>query len=194
MTAEAGGPRTGGGRAAPEACGLILVDPQARLLDVVSNGREVVQRMALLARAAAVLRVPALVTTQYARGLGGLDPALDALLAEVPRVDKVEFDALEAPGVQEVLGSWPRSVETLVLAGVEAHICVAQTALGALAAGYRVWMVADAAGSRDPAHAEWAFRRVAAAGGLVGPAEMLVYEWLGRAGTPAFKALHPHLV
>ena len=79
------------------------------------------------------------------------------------------------------------------LAGAEAHICIFQTAMGAVQAGYRPWIVADAVSSRDKRNAELALNRMQALGMAVGPTEMAVYELIHKAGSPAFKAMLPHL-
>ena len=73
----------------------------------------------------------------------------------------------------------PKSVDTLLLAGAEAHICIFQTAMGAIQAGYKPWIVADAVSSRDKRNAELALIRMQGLGMAVGPTEMAVYELLG---------------
>jgi len=78
------------------------------------------------------------------------------------------------------------------LCGVEAHICVLQTGLDALAAGYRVHLVADATGSRAARNADLGARRLERAGAVLSTAEMAIYELLGASGTPAFKSLLPY--
>ena len=80
------------------------------------------------------------------------------------------------------------------MAGVETHICIYQTAMGVLERGLTPWVVADAVSSRTKANYELGLVRLTAAGAIVGPAEMIIYELLGRAGTPEFKAMLPHVV
>ena len=80
-----------------------------------------------------------------------------------------------------------------LLAGAEAHICIFQTAMGAMKAGYQPWIAADAVSSRDGRNAELALKRMQGLGMTVGPTEMAIYELLYKAGSPAFKAMLPHL-
>jgi isochorismate hydrolase len=88
----------------------------------------------------------------------------------------------------------PESVTTLILVGVETHICIYQTAMGAMEQGLTPWVVADAVSSRTKVNYQLGLSRLNAVGAIVGPAEMIIYELLGRAGTPEFKAMLPHIV
>ncbi|MEK6201180.1 MAG: isochorismatase family protein, partial [Desulfobulbaceae bacterium] len=108
--------------------------------------------------------------------------------------DKTEFNALANGETRALVDKLPDSVTTLILAGVETHICIYQTAMGALERGLTPWVVADAVSARSQANHKMGLARLTAAGAIVGPAEMIIYELLGRAGTPEFKAMLPHVV
>ena len=177
----------------PQRCCLVLVDPQERLMAAIYEADRVISNSVLLIHCAKTLAIPILATTQYKKGLGPFVPELDELLTDVPCTDKVEFNGLANVSVNTMFNSLPKSVDTLLLAGAEAHICIFQTAMGALQAGYRPWIVADAVSSRDKRNAELALNRMQALGMAVGPTEMAVYELLHKAGSPAFKAMLPHL-
>jgi len=177
----------------PEKCCLMVVDPQERLMDAIHKPERLVRNASLLIRCARELQMPILATTQYRKGLGPLVEELDALLAGVPRIDKVEFDAMANPKVKKAFDALPRQLETVLLTGAEAHICIFQTAVGIMRYGWRPWVVADGVSSRDKHHVGLALDRLRNLGIPVGPAEMAVYELLHRADGPAFKAMLPHL-
>ena len=120
-------------------------------------------------------------------------PELVELLTDKPCVDKTEFNCLANDGFKDMLADLSETVDTLILVGAEAHICIYQTAVGAFGAGYHPWIVADAVSSRKKRNAKLALARMQALGMSVGPAEMVVYELLHKAGTEAFKSMLPYL-
>lgn len=173
---------------------LVVVDVQERLAASMTRRLDVVRRSALLARAARIVGVPVVITRQYPKGLGDTEPALLAVFdeiraagASVTGVDKVSFDCFAEPGFSAVIESLGRS--QLLLCGMETHICIAQTALAALARGMDVHVAADACCSRDEQHRTLALERLAHAGCVVTIAESAAYELVGVAGTSEFKEL-----
>ena len=162
-------------------------------MTAIYKAERVVRNASLLIHCAQTLDIPILATTQYRKGLGPYVPELQELLAEVPVIDKIEFNAFASPEVNRAVGELPKSVNTIILAGAEAHICIFQTAMGALKAGYQPWVAADAVSSREKRNAGLAIRRMQGEGMTVGPTEMAIYELLQKAGSPAFKAMLPHL-
>ena len=177
----------------PNRCCLMIVDPQERLMAAIYEADRVVRNASLLIHCAKTLQIPILATTQYKKGLGPFVPELDELLSDIPCIDKIEFNGCANPAVIKKLNSLPEKVNTILLAGAEAHICIFQTAMGAMKAGYHPWIAADAVSSREKRNAELALNRMQALGMTVGPTEMAVYELLQKAGSPAFKAMLPHL-
>jgi len=177
----------------PGRCCLLVIDPQERLMMAIHKADRVIANIALMIHCAKAMEIPIIATTQYEKGLGPFVPELAELLADVTCVDKIEFNALASYNVKQVLANLPAAVDTLIMVGVEAHICVYQTAVCAIKMGYRPWIVADAVSSRKKRNAKLALSRMEAIGVSVGPAEMAVYELLGKAGTPTFKAMLPHL-
>jgi nicotinamidase-related amidase len=167
-------------------CVLAVVDVQERLLPHIHDGAAVVANIVKLARFARIVGMPILWAEQ--EKLGPTVPAIRAELADLEPCGKAEFGCLGCAGFQERLASLGRN--TLVLCGIEAHICVAQTALQALPE-YRVHVVADAVGSRAPASREIALARLRQAGATVTCVEMFFYEVLRKAGTDEFRAVLP---
>jgi len=177
----------------PEQCCLYIVDPQERLMAHIHEAERVERNIGLMIHLARTLDFPVIANTQYRKGIGPLVPGLAELLADVPCPDKLTFNGLASPAVRTVLEGLPESVDTLLLSGVETHICIYQTALGALGDGYHVRVVADAVSSRNPVHDRYGQERLREVGAVLAPAEMLIYELLREAGTPAFKAMLPYL-
>jgi len=170
---------------------LVLIDMQESLVAAMERRDGVVGTAALLARVAGVLDVPVIVTRQYPEGLGDTVPLLREATAGAIPIDKLTFSCLAEPAFAERLGALGR--RQVVLAGMETHICVAQTALALLAEGYDVHVVADAACSRRTTDHEIALLRLRAAGAEVTVTESVIYEALGRAGTPAFREVLAHV-
>lgn len=166
---------------------LLIVDVQERLLPAMAEARLVAQRCAVLMRGAARLGLPVLVSEQYPKGIGPTIPELRALAPDGAVLEKMHFSCAEDAGLAERVAAAGR--RQLVVAGIEAHVCVQQTALGFQEAGYQVFVAADACSSRDAANAELAFHRMRANGVEVVSSEMVLFEWLHRAGTPEFKDL-----
>lgn len=163
----------------------VLVDMQTSLADVMSTRGETMAAARLLVRTARRLGIPLIVTRQNPAKLGDTVPELlEALGAHIP-VDKMTFDSLAEAGFEARLEESGR--RTVVVAGMETHICVLQTALGLARAGYAVQVVADATCSRREADRAVALDRLRGAGVVVTSAEQIVYEALGEAGTSAFR-------
>jgi nicotinamidase-related amidase len=175
-----------------ETC-LLVIDPQERLMAHIHEAGRVSKNISLMLRLAQVVEIPVLACTQYKKGIGPFVPELVELLAEKPCIDKTEFNAIANPGMKRMLSELPASVHTLLLCGVESHICVWQTALGAIQEGYEVRVVADAISSRSQENDAYGKQRLREIGAVLAPAEMIIYEFLYQAGTPEFKAMLPYL-
>ena len=160
----------------------------------IHEAERVIANIARLIQCARILKMPILANTQYKKGLGPYVSQLEEMMTGIPRPDKTEFNALANLETRALVNRLPDTVTTLILVGVETHICIYQTAMGALEHGLTPWVVADAVSSRARSNHELGLARLTAAGAIVGPAEMIIYELLGRAGTPEFKAMLPHVV
>jgi nicotinamidase-related amidase len=181
----------------PSQTALIVIDVQDKLLPPIFNRDLLVRNSLLLVRLAGVLDLPVLVTTQYAKGLGqtvgDISTALSELAVPPRALDKTEFGCFGNPQFCDATRALPGKRTTLLLCGMEAHICVLQTALGALSQGYIVHVAADAVGSRTEQNWKLGLDRMRAAGVVISSAEMMIYELLGGSGTAAFKKMLPHL-
>ncbi len=167
--------------------GLLVVDVQERLAPVVAGRDAIARNIAILLRAAHSLAVPVLLSEQYPKGLGHTIAPLSELAPADAARAKIAFSCLAEAAPRAALESWGR--EQILVCGMEAHVCVLQSALDLCAAGYRTIVVADAVGSRVPANAALALERMARAGAEVVTTEMVVFEWLRRADDPHFREL-----
>jgi nicotinamidase-related amidase len=173
---------------------LVVIDIQQRLAAAMERRDAVAASVVRLVKTAALVGVPIVVTRQYPEGLGDTDPTVAHAIAAaeaaghaVLHADKVAFDCFSDAAFADVVSASGRS--QLVLAGMETHICIAQTALHALRLGLEVQIAADACCSRDAeAHAQ-ALDRMRAAGAVVSSAESVMYELVGAAGTDEFRSL-----
>ncbi|CAA7625182.1 hydrolase [Magnetospirillum sp. SS-4] len=170
-----------------EHSALLVVDVQQGLAPVMSEPRRVYRGCSLLMRAALRLNLPLVVSEQYPKGLGHTVGELLELAPEGSVMEKIHFScAAESPILErfQALGR-----KRLVIAGIESHVCVLQSALGFKAAGFDPVVVADACASRTELSYQTAMARMAANGIEIATVEMVIFEWLHRAGTPEFKDL-----
>ena len=174
-------------------CALVVVDIQQKLLPPIFNKEQLVRNSQLLVRLAKILSIPIMMTTQYSKGLGATVPEIASLLDGTQAIDKLEFGCFGSNVFRSALKALPGDRNTVLLCGMETHICVTQTALGALNEGYLVHVASDAVGSR----AEWNWKvgldRMRDAGAVISSTEMMMYELLRCSGTAAFKELLPYL-
>jgi nicotinamidase-related amidase len=177
----------------PEQCALIVVDIQEKLLPPIWERERLVRNAQLLIRLASILKIPALVTTQYTKGLGNTVPEIAGLLPESPAIDKLMFSCFGSDAFCSLLKRLPGQRTTVLLCGMETHICVMQTALGALREGYLVHVASDAVSSRTELNWRIGLERMRAAGAILSSTEMMIYELLRSSGAPAFKELLPYL-
>jgi nicotinamidase-related amidase len=179
---------------APANVCLQVVDVQEKLIAKIDDAARVVSTVELMIRCAKIFNIPILANTQYIKGLGPYVANLEALVTDIQRFDKVEFNALANKATEAFLGALPKTVTTIVLVGVETHICIYQTAMGLLERGFRVWIVADGVSARKACDHQAGLSRLQSVGAKIGPAEMLIYELLGKAGTTEFKQVLPLIV
>lgn len=174
-------------------CALIVVDMQEKLLPPIWEKEKLVRNVQLLIRLAGVLKIPALVTTQYAKGLGNTVPDIASLLPDTPPIDKLMFSCFGSEVFCSILKRLPGKRTTVLLCGMETHICVMQTAMGALREGYLVHIASDAVSSRTELNWRIGLDRMRAGGAILSSAEMMIYELLRSSGEPAFRELLPYL-
>lgn len=174
-------------------CCLYVVDPQERLMVHIHEADRVVHNISLMIHLAHTLDIPVITNTQYKKGIGPIVPELSGMLGDISCPDKVEFNGLDNQEVKALFDRLSTEIDHILLCGVETHICIYQSALGALSHGYKVWVVADAVSSRNPANDHLCQERLRELGAVIAPAEMIIYELLRKAGTPEFKTMLPWL-
>jgi nicotinamidase-related amidase len=177
----------------PDNCALLVIDIQEKLLPPIFQKEQLVRNSQLLIRTAGILKVPAVVTTQYAKGLGETVPEVSSLLPETEAIDKNLFSCFGSEVFCNLVKHLPGNRNTLLLCGMESHICVMQTALAALREGYFVHIASDAVSSRTEWNWKIGLDRMRAAGAVISSTEMMIYELMRSSATPAFKELLPYL-
>lgn len=177
----------------PEHCALVVVDIQEKLLLPIFQREQMVKNAQLLIRTAGILGIPALVTTQYAKGLGPTVAEIASLLPGTEAMDKQLFSCFGSEAFCGALKRLSGQRNTLLLCGMETHICVMQTALAGLRAGYLVHVASDAVGSRSEWNWKMGLDRMQVAGAVISSTEMMMYELMKSSGSAAFKQLLPHL-
>ena len=178
---------------AAEQAALVVVDIQEKLLPPIHEKERLVRNSQLLLRLAGILKIPVVATTQYAKGLGGTVPEIASLLPAGEPIDKLRFGCFGSEQFCSSLKALPGRRNTVLLCGMETHICVMQTALGALEQGYLVHVASDAVSSRSEWNWKIGLERMRAAGALISSTEMIIYELLGGSGTPEFKQMLQYL-
>ncbi len=166
---------------------LLIVDVQERLAPVVTDPRRVIHGCAMLQRVALRLEIPQIVSEQYPKGIGPTVADLREGLPPEGAIAKTTFSCLDEPAIVARLAALGR--RQVVIAGIEAHICVLQTAIALQAEGYEVFVVKDASASRRTESEAAAWARLALENIAVVTLEMVVFEWLKSAGTPEFREL-----
>jgi nicotinamidase-related amidase len=177
-----------------EDCALAVIDIQEKLLPPIYEKDRMVRNSTLLIRLANILSMPVIVSTQYEKGLGQTIAEIAGLLSDVNAkpIDKLEFGCFGNGEYCSQVGKLANRT-TLLLCGMESHICVTQTAFGALNQGLNVHVAADAVSSRTELNWKLGLNRMQAAGAVLSSTEMMIYELLGKSGTPAFKEMLKHL-
>jgi nicotinamidase-related amidase len=160
---------------------LIVVDLQEKLMPVIGDAAQVLQRAVLLAQAARLLEIPVIGTAQQPLRLGPTVAPVHALLDRT--IEKTSFDACAQPKFMAALSNG-RDV-----LGCEAHVCVLQTVLGLLHRQRRVKLVSDAIGSRRGSDKQAAIERARTAGAEIVSSEMLMFEWMGNSDHPKFREI-----
>jgi len=165
--------------------GLLIIDVQEKLVPLIHDAGALVRNLAFLIDAARLLELPVQATEQYPRGLGPTVPELARRLPERP--DKTAFSAC---AIAAVVDAFHRAARPkVVVAGIEAHVCVLHTTLDLLALDFRVYLPVDAVGSRYPLDKDIALRRAENAGAILTTSETCVFEWLGGSRHPRFKEI-----
>jgi len=171
---------------------LMVIDLQEKLLPAIADSEDILKKAEAIVESANELGIPLLVSEQYPQGLGPtVKPLRDLAGGLSAAVAKVEFSCMAHAGLAErVLGqaAGPQR-DQVIIAGIEAHVCVLQTALDMVARGLQVYVVADATGSRKRRDYQLGLDRMRQEGVRIVSSEMLLFEWVRKAGTESFRAV-----
>jgi nicotinamidase-related amidase len=164
---------------------LVVVDVQQKLIGLIPKHEGIIWNIRRLLDGAKILGVTVVATEQYPQGLGHTVAELAQRLTDVAGKSTFSCCASEEfQGRFDALGA-----QNVLVVGIEAHVCVQQTVLDLVAAGYRVFVAADAIGSRFPIDYEIALKRMESAGATLTTTESALFEWCERSGTPEFKQI-----
>lgn len=169
---------------------LIVIDMQERLVPAMQAPARTIRNTRTLLQGASEVGVPVIMTEQYPDGLGPTVPEL-ARAPETTVISKMHFSCMEEPAFAAHFRSLGR--KQAVIAGMESHICVMQTAASLIEDGTQVFVVSDATASRTLESERACIERLSAMGAGIVTTEMVVFEWLGQAGTPEFKRMLPYV-
>jgi nicotinamidase-related amidase len=165
---------------------LLAIDLQQKMLPVIADHEQLLRNCEWLVRAAQKIGVPVAAIEQYPKGLGAVVAEIGELLPHGAVAGKTRFSSVSARCLADLPGS---DRAQIVIIGVEAHVCVLQTALDLYHEGKEVYIVADCVGSRRDADRELALARMRQEGVRIVSREMVVFEWLGEANTPLFRTI-----
>ena len=169
-----------------QSSALLVVDIQEKLIPAIESSDTVVARSQLLIDAAVILDVPVLVSEQYPKGLGNTVSDLDVSKAALVE-EKSMFSCRECEQIMAFLEQ--KAIQTVLLCGIEAHVCVAQTAFDLMASGFNVHVAVDAIGSRNAVNRQTAISRLNLHGVASTSAEAAVFEWCETSSAAEFKQI-----
>jgi len=169
-----------------EHTALLVIDIQERLMPVIYESDKIFANVNKLLKGASILNLETIVTEQYPKGLGNTCKEIE-LSEGLNVIEKTCFSSMLSTEVNDQLKL--TNVKSLIICGVEAHICVLKTALDALKEGYEVHIVADAVSSRTFENKQLAIKRLRHAGAYICSVEMILFQLLDYAGTEEFKAI-----
>lgn len=166
---------------------LLVIDVQERLKPHINGHKKIASRIARVIQGATILDLPIIVNEQYKKGLGDTIAELKPLLNDYPHFEKVTFSACDDESSMQAIVQQDK--KQVILCGIETHVCVMQTALDLLSAGYTPVIVCDAVGSRFAIDHKTALKRLAQAGAVLATSESILFELCRSSKAPAFKAI-----
>lgn len=164
---------------------LVVIDFQERLMPAMYEKEELEDKMVKLAKGARVMGIPVLVSQQYTKGLGPTIPSIAEALGEFTPFDKTSFSVMKHPEMAEAVRA--AGCRNVIMAGIESHICVEQSALDLLEEGYQVFICGDCVSSRKPVDVRMAKSRMKEAGAVYTSMEAILFELCGGAKEAGFK-------
>lgn len=169
-----------------ETTALLVIDVQEKLMPVVQDGEQIFANVNRLMKGMSIFNIPVIITEQYPKGLGNTCAEVE-IPQDVQTIEKICFSCMQSDEVLAQLKE--RNITSLILSGVESHICVLKTALEALDKNFEVHIVADAVSSRTTANKQLALERMRQSGAFIVSTEMILFQLIDEAGTDAFKTI-----
>lgn len=167
---------------------VLVIDIQTKLLNAVFNQQELLKKATILSNSATILEIPTIVTEQYPKGLGETIPELkNVLSANTKYYEKTSFSALDQEEILDAIKLTKKS--QIIICGIETHICVNQTVSALKNAGYDVFVIKDACGSREECEHLAGLERMKDHGAKITTTEITLFEWLKSAKHPKFKEI-----
>lgn len=170
-----------------DQCAGLIIDIQERLFPHMDQKEEVLQKSLMLMEGLKILDIPLYITEQYPRGLGPTLRAVSDTLGVLPAIEKTAFSCCDEPEFIKSLEKLEGN--TLIICGIEAHVCVMQTVVDLLEAGYEAVLVEDCVSSRNPEDKRVAIQRMRSEGAVIATCESILFELARKSGTEEFKAI-----
>ena len=171
----------------PNNTTALVIDLQQKIVPATSDVPRLLERSIFFLSGLAIYSIPVVSTRQYPKGLGDTLPEISEVMKNETTFDKTTFSCLDSPEIRNYFKADSRA--NVVIAGIEAHICVLQTALDLIELGKNVYLVADCVSSRNPFDMKIAFKRMFRAGVVPTTAEAALFEIAHAAGSPEFKSI-----
>lgn len=165
----------------------LLIDIQERLLPVIDEKDEMMSSAIKFIKGLNILEIPIIPVRQYPKGLGDLAPEIRAALGDYEPEDKITFSAWGTPELADKIRATGK--RTVLVFGIETHICVLQTVVDLISADYHVILVTDCVSSRKAYDKEIALRRAEQEGAVLSTSESILFELLQKAGSDTFKQI-----
>lgn len=171
----------------PEECLALCIDHQERLMPVIDEGEELIERSGILIDGLKILEVPMIITRQYPKGLGDTVEEIRSRTEGFAVYDKTDFSCYDDDDIREAIDDYNK--DYVILMGAEAHVCVLQTLIDLQDDGYQSILVADCVSSRKEHDKKIAMRRAEYEGAIITSYEALLFELTRDSGHPNFKEI-----
>ncbi len=165
----------------------MVIDIQEKLVPAIHNKDEVVQKNVQLLNGLKAVGCPVIFTQQYTKGLGMTVPELVETQDNFQYLEKMTYSCLDTQEIKDALEKLGK--KTVIISGLETHICVLQTVRDLIAEGYQVYLIADAISSRTEFNYQIGMERMKQEGAVISSVESVLFELLVKAGTPEFKVI-----
>jgi nicotinamidase-related amidase len=172
-----------------ETTAFVMIDVQEKFVPAISGINEVIKNANILVKASEILKIPLIVTEQYPKGLGSTVKNI-RLPENATKIEKIHFSCFGNDEFTVVMDKLKqKKIKSLVVFGIETHVCILKTVLDAMSEGFEVHVVADAASSRTQLNKDAALKRMMQSGAFIATTEMICFQLMDKAGTEEFKEI-----